>query len=74
MFSWSRLQGDLITTFQYLKGDYKKKGKQLFTWVDSDRTRGNGFKLKEGRYRLDVIGEFFTERAARCWNSCPKSL
>ena len=25
-----RLQGDLITAFQYLKGDYKQEGNQLF--------------------------------------------
>jgi len=69
-----RLQGDLSAAFQYLKGDYKQEGNQIFTSVDSDRTRGNGFKLEEGRFRLDVIGEFFTKKAARCWNSCPKSL
>ena len=30
------LQGDLIETFQYLKGIYKQKGDKLFTWSDND--------------------------------------
>jgi len=63
-----RLQGDLIAAFQYLMGTYKQEGSQLFTRVDNSRTRGNGFKLREGRFRLDIRGKFLTKRVARCWN------
>ena len=49
-----RLLGELIVAYQYLKGVYKHEGSQLFTWVDSDMTRGNGFKLKEGRFMLEL--------------------
>jgi len=41
-----RLQGYFTVIFQYVKGAYKQEGEQLFTWSNSDRTRGNGFKLK----------------------------
>ena len=47
---------------------------QLFTRVDNGRTRGNGCKLKEGRFRLDIRGKFFTVRVVRCCNSCPERL
>ena len=56
-----RLRGDLLAAFQYLKGVHKHEGNQPFTQVDSDRTKENGFKLKEGRFRLDVRGKFFAE-------------
>ena len=41
-------------SFQHLKGAYKQEGSQLFERVDNSRLRGSGFKLKEGRFRLDV--------------------
>ena len=53
-----RLWGDLIVAFQYLKGDYRKDGDNLFSKACCDRTRGNGFKLKEGRFRPDIKEKF----------------
>ena len=66
------LWGDLIAAFQYLKGAYKQEGNQLFERVDNCRTRGNGFKLREGGFRLGARGKFFTERVVRCWNRLSK--
>ncbi|KGM00265.1 hypothetical protein N301_02923, partial [Charadrius vociferus] len=63
-----RLQGELIAAFQYLKGAYRRAGEGLFTRACRDRTRGNGFKLEEGRFRLNIRKKFFTLRVVRHWH------
>ncbi|KFQ77793.1 hypothetical protein N337_09766, partial [Phoenicopterus ruber ruber] len=67
-----RLREDLLAAFQYLKGASKKAGEGLLTRACSDRTRGNGFKLEEGRFRLARSKKFFPMRVVRHWNMLPR--
>ncbi|KAK4826466.1 LOW QUALITY PROTEIN: hypothetical protein QYF61_009193 [Mycteria americana] len=69
-----RLAGDLTAAFQNLKGAYKKDGDRLFSRACCDRTRGNGFKLKEGRLRLDIRKTFFTIRVVKYWSRLPREV
>jgi len=67
-----RLRGDSIAAFQYLKGAYRKDGENIFSRACCDRTRSNGFKLREGRFRLDIRKKFFTVRMVKHWNRLPR--
>ncbi|PKU47101.1 hypothetical protein llap_2596 [Limosa lapponica baueri] len=69
-----RLRGDLTKDLQYLKGAYKKAGEGLFTRACSNRTRGNGFKVKEGKFRLHLRKKFFTVTVVRHCNRLPREV
>jgi len=48
-----------------LKGTCKKDGDKLFSRACCDRTRDNGFKLRESRFRLAIRKKYFTVRVVK---------
>jgi len=55
-----------------MKVAYKNDGEGVFTRACTDRIRGNGFKLKECRFRLDIRKNYFIMRMVRHWHRLPR--
>lgn len=67
-------EGRRSWSLQFTEKRVSEVGAGWFSQVTNDRTRGNGHKLPQGRFMLDVRKNVFTERILKFWNRLSRDM
>jgi len=68
------LREDLNALYNCLKGGYSKGRARPLLLGNSDRMRGNSIKFRQGRFKLDIRKNLFSESMVRHWNRLPSKV
>ncbi|KAK4831044.1 hypothetical protein QYF61_014976 [Mycteria americana] len=63
----------IIRGVEHLSYEERLREVGLFS-LEKRRSRSNGFKLKDGRFRLDIRKKFFTVRVVKHWNRLSREV
>jgi len=66
--------GETLSLYNYLKGGCCQVTVGVFCQVTRDRTRGNGLRLHQGKFSLDIRKNFFTKMVTKHWNGLPTEV
>jgi len=69
-----QLRGNLSTLYSFLRRASGEGGADLFSLGSSNRTHGNGSRLHQGTFRLDIRKHFFTDRVVKPCNRLPREV
>ena len=57
-----------MTFFKYLEDSHTEERQDLVLIIPECRTRNNGIKLQEARFRLNIRGNALTVQVVQQWN------
>jgi len=63
-----------MAVYNFLKGKSRGEGADLLSLVTSDKIRGNGMKLHQRKFGLDIRKRFFIESVACHWHRLPREV